>query len=115
MSIRKLEACEVHVHVQYTRFTVIMWLSVSFLPPVQPVQFNTLQSNEFYPQDYPDNGGRGDEEPFQHLEVHLVRQVSGFGFRIIGGREEGSQVTIGGIVQGGAADVDGRLQVTTPT
>ncbi len=85
-----------------------------FLPPVQPVQFNTLQSNELYPQDYPDNGGRGDEEPFQHLEVHLVRQVSGFGFRIIGGREEGSQVTIGGIVQGGAADVDGRLQVTLP-
>ncbi len=65
------------------------------------------QTNEFYTNDYPDGG----EEPFQHLEVHLVRQVSGFGFRIIGGKEEGSQVTIGGVVQGGAADVDGRLQV----
>ena len=59
--------------------------------------------------DYPD--GSREEEPFQHLELHLVRQVSGFGFRIIGGKEEGSQVTIGGIVAGGAADVDGRLQV----
>ena len=38
-------------------------------------------------------------------------QVSGFGFRIIGGREEGSQATIGGIVAGGAADLDGRVQV----
>ena len=71
-------------------------------------------SNEMYPGDYPDGsrGGGGEEEPFRHLEVHLVRQVSGFGFRIIGGKEEGSQVTIGGIVQGGAADVDGRLQVS---
>ena len=78
---------------------------------VQPVQFITLQS-EFYPKDDPDNDGRGKDGPFQLLEVHLVRQVSGFGFRIIGGREEGTQVTIGGIVQGGVADVDGRLKVT---
>lgn len=67
------------------------------------------QPNDFYPNDYPD--GLKDEEPFQHLEVHLVRQVSGFGFRIIGGKEEGSQVTIGGVVEGGAADVDGRIEV----
>lgn len=40
-----------------------------------------------------------------------MRQVSGFGFRIIGGKEEGSQATVGGIVSGGAADLDGRLQV----
>ena len=31
-------------------------------------------------------------EPFATFEVHLFRQVNGFGFRIIGGREEGSQV-----------------------
>ena len=68
---------------------------------------NLAQASTFYPMDYPDGG----EEPFQHLEIHLVRQVSGFGFRIIGGKEEGSQVTIGGIVEGGAADVDGRLMV----
>ncbi|XP_046407322.1 membrane-associated guanylate kinase, WW and PDZ domain-containing protein 2-like isoform X5 [Ischnura elegans] len=45
--------------------------------------------------------------------VTLVRQETGFGFRIVGGTEEGSQVgpmvSIGHIVPGGAADVDGRL------
>ncbi|XP_059092120.1 membrane-associated guanylate kinase, WW and PDZ domain-containing protein 2-like isoform X6 [Tigriopus californicus] len=43
------------------------------------------------------------------LTVTLHRQDSGFGFRIVGGTEEGSQVSIGHIVPGGAADVDGRL------
>ncbi|XP_037088645.1 membrane-associated guanylate kinase, WW and PDZ domain-containing protein 1-like [Pollicipes pollicipes] len=48
----------------------------------------------------------------QYLEmaVALMRHQSGFGFRIVGGTEEGSQVSIGHIVPGGAADVDGRLQ-----
>ena len=70
-----------------------------------------------YPPVYP--GPIGDytdsyhnsEEPFQHMVVSLERQVSGFGFRVIGGREESSQATIGGIVDGGAADLDGRLLV----
>ncbi|KAI0211372.1 Membrane-associated guanylate kinase, WW and PDZ domain-containing protein 1, partial [Lamellibrachia satsuma] len=44
------------------------------------------------------------------LTVVLRRQESGFGFRIVGGTEEGSQVSIGHIVPNGAADVDGRLQ-----
>ena len=75
--------------------------------------------------DYPDGvvamngrGGMGgdpgigeEDEPFQILEIRLMRQVSGFGFRIIGGREEGSQATIGAIVSGGAADLDGRLLI----
>ena len=58
----------------------------------------------------------------------LLRHESGFGFRIVGGTEEGSQVSghhhcpdyqpgdqglfqvsIGHIVPGGAADLDGRL------
>ncbi len=39
----------------------------------------------------------------------LHRHDSGFGFRIVGGTEEGSQVSIGHIVPGGAADLDGRL------
>lgn len=43
------------------------------------------------------------------LSVTLHRQESGFGFRIVGGTEEGSQVSIGHIVPGGAADIDGRL------
>ncbi|XP_026277849.2 membrane-associated guanylate kinase, WW and PDZ domain-containing protein 1 isoform X2 [Frankliniella occidentalis] len=41
--------------------------------------------------------------------VTLQRQETGFGFRIVGGTEEGSQVSIGHIVPGGAADLDGRL------
>ncbi|XP_064400489.1 uncharacterized protein LOC135346702 isoform X2 [Halichondria panicea] len=52
------------------------------------------------------NGG-----PFTTMEVCLLRQVSGFGFRIIGGEEEGCQATVEGIVAGGAADLDGRLQI----
>ncbi|XP_070193690.1 membrane-associated guanylate kinase, WW and PDZ domain-containing protein 1-like isoform X2 [Littorina saxatilis] len=42
--------------------------------------------------------------------VELHRQESGYGFRIIGGTEEGSQVSVGHIVQGGSADLDGRLR-----
>ncbi|XP_015584769.1 membrane-associated guanylate kinase, WW and PDZ domain-containing protein 1 isoform X2 [Cephus cinctus] len=42
--------------------------------------------------------------------VTLVRQDTGFGFRIVGGTEEGSQqVSVGHIVPGGAADLDSRL------
>jgi len=43
------------------------------------------------------------------ITVTLLRHDSGFGFRIVGGTEEGSQVSIGHIVPGGAADLDGRL------
>jgi C-terminal processing protease CtpA/Prc len=43
------------------------------------------------------------------MSVALQRQDSGFGFRIVGGTEESSQVSIGHIVPDGAADVDGRL------
>ena len=32
-------------------------------------------------------------EPFSVLEIRLMPQVWGFGFRIIGGKEEGSQVS----------------------
>ena len=32
-------------------------------------------------------------EPFPVLEIRLMRQVSGFGFRIIGGKEDGTQVS----------------------
>lgn len=41
--------------------------------------------------------------------VTLIRHESGFGFRIVGGTEEGSQVAVGHIVPGGAADLDGRI------
>lgn len=41
--------------------------------------------------------------------MDLERRQEGFGFRIIGGTEEGSQVSVGHIVPSGAADLDGRL------
>ncbi|KAK7602579.1 hypothetical protein V9T40_008168 [Parthenolecanium corni] len=43
------------------------------------------------------------------MTVTIERQEAGFGFRIVGGTEEGSQVSIGHIVEGGAAEIDGRL------
>ncbi|XP_070557656.1 membrane-associated guanylate kinase, WW and PDZ domain-containing protein 2-like isoform X2 [Ptychodera flava] len=49
------------------------------------------------------------QENFMETTVFLKRQESGFGFRIVGGHEEGSQVSVGAIIPGGAADVDGRL------
>ncbi len=52
-----------------------------------------LQELPSYPGGmYQDDGGVGNDIPFTIMEVRLIRQVSGFGFRIIGGEEEGSQV-----------------------
>lgn len=48
-------------------------------------------------------------EQYELSEVTLERQALGFGFRIVGGTEEGSQVTVGHIVPGGAADNDQRI------
>ncbi|GAB6022671.1 hypothetical protein CHUAL_006764 [Chamberlinius hualienensis] len=47
---------------------------------------------------------------YLEFTIHLFKQETGFGFRIVGGTEEGSQVSIGHIVPGGAADLDGRLK-----
>ncbi|XP_053377316.1 membrane-associated guanylate kinase, WW and PDZ domain-containing protein 2-like isoform X5 [Mercenaria mercenaria] len=55
-------------------------------------------------------GNIEDNQKFIEMNVTLHRQESGFGFRIIGGTEEGSQVAVGHIVGGGAADQDGRLR-----
>ncbi|XP_055372622.1 membrane-associated guanylate kinase, WW and PDZ domain-containing protein 1 isoform X2 [Condylostylus longicornis] len=49
------------------------------------------------------------EDEFTLSEVTLERQTTGFGFRIVGGTEEGSQVTVGHIVPGGSADGDPRI------
>ncbi|XP_014679317.1 PREDICTED: membrane-associated guanylate kinase, WW and PDZ domain-containing protein 1-like [Priapulus caudatus] len=53
---------------------------------------------------------RGGGQEYEEWTVFLQRQETGFGFRIIGGTEEGSQVAIGHVVPGGAADVDDRLK-----
>ncbi|XP_037918553.1 membrane-associated guanylate kinase, WW and PDZ domain-containing protein 1-like isoform X2 [Hermetia illucens] len=49
------------------------------------------------------------EDEYTLSEVTLERQALGFGFRIVGGTEEGSQVTVGHIVPGGSADGDPRI------
>lgn len=47
---------------------------------------------------------------YVEMIIDLIRQDSGFGFRIVGGEEEGSQVAVGYIVNEGAAHLDGRLR-----
>ncbi|XP_026065651.1 membrane-associated guanylate kinase, WW and PDZ domain-containing protein 2-like isoform X3 [Carassius auratus] len=51
-----------------------------------------------------------DPSEFQEVEVHLHRQKSGFGFRILGGEEPGQPILIGAIVEKSPADKDGRLR-----
>ncbi|XP_029212793.2 membrane-associated guanylate kinase, WW and PDZ domain-containing protein 1-like [Acropora millepora] len=46
----------------------------------------------------------------RNFTVYLKRGDMGFGFRIIGGQEENTQVSIGTIVRGGPADLSGQLQ-----
>ncbi|XP_061389623.1 membrane-associated guanylate kinase, WW and PDZ domain-containing protein 1, partial [Musca vetustissima] len=74
--------------------------------------------SEFNPQHHNGGGGGypissdiidGSGEQCVLSEVTLQRQALGFGFRIVGGTEEGSQVTVGHIVPGGAADNDHRI------
>uniref|UniRef100_A0A3B4V710 Membrane-associated guanylate kinase, WW and PDZ domain-containing protein 1 n=1 Tax=Seriola dumerili TaxID=41447 RepID=A0A3B4V710_SERDU len=55
---------------------------------------------------------------YQDIEVHLRRQKSGFGFRVLGGDEAGQPVSpetrekilIGAIIEKSPADLDGRLR-----
>ncbi|XP_077090144.1 membrane-associated guanylate kinase, WW and PDZ domain-containing protein 2a isoform X6 [Siphateles boraxobius] len=51
-----------------------------------------------------------DLSEFQEVEVHLRRQKSGFGFRILGGEEPGQPILIGAIIEKSPADKDGRLR-----
>ncbi|TNN45621.1 Membrane-associated guanylate kinase, WW and PDZ domain-containing protein 2 [Liparis tanakae] len=44
------------------------------------------------------------------MEVHLRRQKSGFGFRVLGGDEAGQPILIGAIIEKSPADLDGRLR-----
>ncbi|XP_077120802.1 membrane-associated guanylate kinase, WW and PDZ domain-containing protein 2 isoform X5 [Ranitomeya variabilis] len=47
---------------------------------------------------------------YKELDVHLRRQESGFGFRILGGDEPGQPILIGAVIAMGSADRDGRLR-----
>ncbi|KJH43886.1 PDZ/DHR/GLGF domain protein [Dictyocaulus viviparus] len=43
------------------------------------------------------------------ITVNLIRKPNGFGFRLLGGSETNTQLTVGQIVPGGAAAEDGRM------
>lgn len=94
-----------------------------------PASYAPLKEGTSFDHDlsYPPSGGRPDvamrrpatnttvtsaPPPGEWMEMNvlLLRHETGFGFRIVGGTEEGSQVSIGHIVPGGAADLDGRLR-----
>ena len=97
-----------YIQVLFTQHIVNILLTFSsYHIAAQPNE--AIHGSQFF------NGGMSpslaSDEPFQQMDIRLIRQVSGFGFRIIGGREEGTQATVGQIVSGGAADLDGRLQV----
>ncbi|KPM08437.1 membrane-associated guanylate kinase, WW and PDZ domain-containing protein 2-like protein [Sarcoptes scabiei] len=47
---------------------------------------------------------------YEYIEINLMRTENGFGFRIVGGSEDGSNVAIGSIVIGGPAHTDGNLK-----
>ncbi|XP_063696642.1 membrane-associated guanylate kinase, WW and PDZ domain-containing protein 1 isoform X2 [Culicoides brevitarsis] len=51
----------------------------------------------------------------KHIKDHIFKIMldslsTGFGFRIVGGIEESSPITVGYIVPGGAADINGRIK-----
>ena len=50
------------------------------------------------------------EDDYEYFRASLTRAESGFGFRIVGGAEEGRNVAIGSIVIGGVAHRDGVLK-----
>lgn len=47
---------------------------------------------------------------YEYYQININRTDSGFGFRIIGGSEDGSNIIIGSIVLGGAAHQEGTLK-----
>uniref|UniRef100_H2M4U2 Membrane-associated guanylate kinase, WW and PDZ domain-containing protein 2 n=1 Tax=Oryzias latipes TaxID=8090 RepID=H2M4U2_ORYLA len=52
--------------------------------------------------------GSGPE--YEEVEVHLLREKTGFGFRILGGDEAVQAIVIGAIIENTPAERDGRLQ-----
>ncbi|XP_061629645.1 membrane-associated guanylate kinase, WW and PDZ domain-containing protein 2-like isoform X2 [Phyllopteryx taeniolatus] len=47
---------------------------------------------------------------YEEVEVHLLREKSGFGFRILGGDEAVQAIVIGAIIENTPAERDGRLR-----
>ncbi|KAK6040370.1 PDZ/DHR/GLGF domain protein, partial [Cooperia oncophora] len=49
-------------------------------------------------------------KPSDLITVNLIRKPNGFGFRLLGGSETNTLLTVGQVVPGGAAADDGRMQ-----
>ncbi|KAM3959980.1 membrane associated guanylate kinase, WW and PDZ domain containing protein magi [Aphomia sociella] len=60
------------------------------------------QSAPLYVANYPQVSGGG-ADPCADVVVRLARGAAGFGFRIVGGTEDGSRVAVGYVVPGGPA------------
>ncbi|CAK1546650.1 unnamed protein product [Leptosia nina] len=57
-----------------------------------------------YVANYPQVEAGGSTDPEADVLVRLARGSAGFGFRIVGGTEDGSRVAVGYVVPGGPAD-----------
>ncbi|XP_053618884.1 membrane-associated guanylate kinase, WW and PDZ domain-containing protein 2 isoform X2 [Plodia interpunctella] len=57
-----------------------------------------------YVANYPQVSVGGAADPAADVAVRLARGAAGFGFRIVGGLEDGSRVAVGLVVPGGPAD-----------
>ncbi|XP_037876793.1 membrane-associated guanylate kinase, WW and PDZ domain-containing protein 2 [Bombyx mori] len=62
------------------------------------------QSNTVYVPNYPQVEAGGTTDPEADVLVRLGRGAAGFGFRIVGGTEDGSRVAVGYVVPGGPAE-----------
>uniref|UniRef100_A0A3B4E3U0 Membrane-associated guanylate kinase, WW and PDZ domain-containing protein 2-like n=1 Tax=Pygocentrus nattereri TaxID=42514 RepID=A0A3B4E3U0_PYGNA len=56
------------------------------------------------------NSGASSGLEYQEVEVHLLREKTGFGFRILGGDEAVQAIVIGAIIENSPAERDGRLR-----
>ncbi|UYV73810.1 MAGI3 [Cordylochernes scorpioides] len=73
--------------------------------------FHPFQPCSYEPFNNPPNNNNNNRRQYSRFIVSLQKQDNGFGFRILGGTEEGTKITIGHIVPGGAADLDGRIKM----
>lgn len=85
------------------------------LPSASPVNGHLLKMNNgpWWPNGPVPTAASNSPQPpstYHDMSVVLHRQEHGFGFRIVGGIEDRSQVAVGHIVPGGSADLDGRLR-----
>ncbi|XP_072945882.1 membrane-associated guanylate kinase, WW and PDZ domain-containing protein 1 [Epargyreus clarus] len=69
-----------------------------------PARYDTDVPPTSYVASYPQVEAGGTTDPEADVLVRLARGAAGFGFRIVGGTEDGSRVAVGYIVPGGPAD-----------